>query len=265
MSFVKSMDWITDNYPIKGTFYDAETVTIYFETKQDVMERLIPSPLKPFEMPIAAILLANYPKTGFGVSYKESALFLTASYNGGMGVYCLSMPVTNDMAMILGREIFGYPKKMANIEFNKNGASIDGWTERRGVRFLNVKVDLTGKWNNEEARALFEDHMKPKRELVIYNYKFFPAPDNMGFDYNPRLIKERVQFDSSQMEMGNAEINFEFSDHDSWAEVDIVNILGASYSKGNNTMLPGEVIAEADQGEFIPYAFAKLDVLNDMQ
>ncbi len=30
-------------------------------------------------------------------------------------MYCLSMPVDDDMAMAGGREAFGYPKKMAEV------------------------------------------------------------------------------------------------------------------------------------------------------
>ncbi len=263
MSFVKSMDWIAKNHPVNPMFYNAEMLTIYYETNPDVVKKLLPPPLQPFEIPICAVLLANYPKTGFGVSYKESALFLTATHNNEMGSYCLSMQVTNDMALILGREIFGYPKKMAKVKFDKKDAIIEGSAERRGVKFLNLKADLGGKWNDEEAQGLFGEYIKPKRNMVAFNHKFFPAPDNMGFDYTPRLIREEIQFDSYQIEMGKAELNFEFSDHDPWAEVEVMKVLGASYSKGNNTMLPGEIVAEVAPDEFIPYAFMKLDVLSD--
>jgi acetoacetate decarboxylase len=63
----------------------------------------------------------------------ESALFLQAEYNGEEGAYCLAMPVTNDMALILGREVFGYPKKMADIYIKRNGEKVEGWTERHNT------------------------------------------------------------------------------------------------------------------------------------
>jgi hypothetical protein len=37
--------------------------------------------------------------------------------------------------------------------------------------------------------------------------------------------------------------------------------LGAVYTIGNNTMLPGSVVAEVDQMAFAPYAFMKVDAL----
>jgi hypothetical protein len=46
-----------------------------------------------------------------------------------------------------------------------------------------------------------------------------------------------------------------------WSEVEIVRVLGAVYTVGNNTMLPGSVVAEADPMSFAPYAFMKVDDL----
>jgi acetoacetate decarboxylase len=60
--------------------------------------------------------------------------------------------------------------------------------------------------------------------------------------------------------MGEAEIVMKSSDYDPWAEVEIVKLLGAMYTKGNNAMRPGEVVAEVDPAEFAPYAFLKWDI-----
>ncbi len=108
MGFVTTLEEAADNYRENAEFYDAEALTVYFETKAAIVEKLLPPPLKPSPIPFGAAFVANYPKTNFGVAYRESALFLLAEYNGEEGAFCLSMPVTNDMAMIGGREVFGY-------------------------------------------------------------------------------------------------------------------------------------------------------------
>jgi acetoacetate decarboxylase len=73
------------------------------------------------------------------VTYLESALFLQAEFNGEIGDYCLSMPVTNDMALILGREIFGYPKKIGQIGFNRRGQDVEGWMEQKKEAFFRIE------------------------------------------------------------------------------------------------------------------------------
>ena len=61
--------------------------------------------------------------------------------------------------------------------------------------------------------------------------------------------------------MGEAELTFQPSEHDPWFDVIIVRVYGAVHTVGNNTMLPGSVVAETDQTEFMPYAFMKLDAI----
>lgn len=261
MGFVKRLEEVAEKYRENAEFYDAEILTVYFGTKAEIVEKLLPPPLKPTPIPVGAAFVANYPKTNFGVTYLESALFLLAEYNGEEGVFCLAMPVTNDMAMIGGREVFGYPKKMADISFEREGNDVRGWTERHGIRFFEAKAKLTGKFNDLDAQQFITETRESKPDIVVYNFKYFPSPERTGFDYNPRLIREVVKFNSKKQEIGEAELISRSSKHDPWADVDVVKVLGAIYTVGDNTMLPGSVVAEVDQAEFVPYAFMKLDEL----
>jgi len=94
---------------------------------------------------------------------------------------------------------------------------------------------------------------------VTYNFKYFLAPDGSGFDYNPRLVRERVVMRPSVAEFGEVEVTMSPSDYDPWSEVEIVRMLGAVYTKGNNTMLRGKVVAETDPIAFMPFAVTKWD------
>jgi acetoacetate decarboxylase len=171
MGFIKSLEEIAKEYQQNSVFYDAEMLTVYFETTPEVIKRLLPPPLKPAKYPIGGAFVANYPKTSFGVTYLESALFLQAEYNGEEGAYCLAMPVTNDMALILGREVFGYPKKMADIYIKRNGEKVEGWTERHNTRFFEVRAKLTGRFNDEAAQKMIMERMASNMGLVVYNFK----------------------------------------------------------------------------------------------
>jgi len=186
---------------------------------------------------------------------------LRAEFQGEEGNYCLAMPVTNDMALVLGREVFGYPKKMGSIQFTRRDKDIEGTTERHGLRFFEVRAKLTGKFNVEDAFSVLAEILGPgvNRVVVTYNFKYFPAPEGKGFDYHPRLIREEVEFRPLSIEVGEAEISLQPSAFDPWAEVEIVRPLGGIYTIGNNFMRPGRVVAEADPLAFLPYAFLKLD------
>jgi acetoacetate decarboxylase len=258
MAFVTSQEERAKLYRETYDFYNAEVLTVFYETKQEIIERLLPPPLKPATYPIAFVFVANYPKTNFGVSYLESALFLRATFEGEEGNYCLSMPVTSDMALIGGREMFGYPKKIGQIDIKRQGQEVHGWTERHDFRFLDVRANLTGTFNVPEVQDFFAQ--VPDTNFVMYNFKYFPAPDGQGFDYNPRLMREEVAIRPNSIEAGEARVSLQSSQADPWGEVEVVRVLGATYSIGNNSMQMGRIVAEVDPNEFIPYAHNKVDV-----
>lgn len=259
MGFVKSTEEINARNAPTAEFYDAEALTVYFRTTVEVAARLLPPPLKPAAQPLGAVFIANYPKTNWGLPYLESALCLSAQHGSEEGIFVLSMPVTNDIALILGREIFGYPKKMAEISLEREGNDIRGWTERHGIRFLEVKAKMSGVFNNESAQKLVMESLQSNPDFLIYNFKYFGAPEGNGFDYNPRLMKEIVTRKLKRVELGEAELVLRPSEYDPWDDVIVEEVFGAIYSMSDMTMLPGKIVAEADPAEFLPFAYMKLD------
>ncbi|MGB6065230.1 MAG: acetoacetate decarboxylase family protein [Desulfomonilaceae bacterium] len=261
MGFLRTSEELLAMAGRRPEFYGAEMLMVVWETNPEIVRLLLPAPLKPTEKPIASAFVADYPKTNFSLPYKEAALFLLAEYDGVEGGYCLAMPVTNDMAMAGGREVFGYPKKMADIHFDNRGDFIEGWVERHGVRYFQVKAELTGQPNDAGLIELFKDATSggPEQERYSYNFKHFPNPEGFGFDYNPRLVREAVTFKPSEIRIGKAEVVMNPSDDDPWATVEVVKMLGAIYTKGDNTMLPGKVVAEVDPVQFALHAFLRWD------
>ena len=264
MGFVKSFEEILAGRRETADFYDAEMLMIFWETKPEIVARLLPPPLKPTEYPLALAFVAHYPRTNFDVTYKESALLLAAEYDGEVGSYCLSMPVTNDMAMAGGREFFGFPKKIADIHLSRENGTITGWTERRGIRFMEVRAEVIRELNEPQGQDLFMGGVRILEDGTIkkpcFNFKQFPAPEGGGFDYNPRLVRQETVFRPKQILLGEGEIILKPSDYDPWAEVPVVKMLGAAYTVGDNSMLSGKVLAEVETLPFAPYAFLKWDL-----
>ena len=243
-------------------FTEAEMLTVHWETKPEIIEKILPPPLEPIEIPLVSSFIAYYPKTNQGQPYYESALFIRSKYKEELGNYFLAMHVDDDRAMIGGREICGFPKKMANISLKKDGTKIFAFSERLGTRYVELKVDLSETFNDSETPKILQKYKvlpSRKKGTINYNFKFFPSPDKTGFDYNPRLVRQETLIKPISMEMGNAEIILKSSNHDPWSELEVVKTLGALYLKTNNIMLPGNVITEVDPTEFLPYSFIKLD------
>jgi acetoacetate decarboxylase len=264
MGFIKTAEELSQLARKSFDFYDAEFLSMYWETKPEIVKNLLPPPLKPAKHPVACAMIAHYPKTNFGVTYNEGALFLFAEYGGVTGMFCLAMPVDNDMAMIGGREVFGYPKKMSNIQFEKKDKKFEGWVERHGIKYIEVKANLNNKTNEKDFLKIgMELGLNPAKPATItYNFKYFISPLYDGFDYNPRLIREEITMQSKEMSLGEVEIKLNPSEDDPWYEVEIEKVLGCLYLKTNSQMQPGEVVAEVEPAKFLQYSFMKVDRYN---
>ena len=159
--------------------------------------------------------------------------------------------------------MFGFPKKIADIHFKRDGEAISGWTERRGIRFMEVKAKMTGKFNDAQAQEAILNMAKSDDGTmrgISFNYKYFPAPEGGTFDYDPRLVRQETILKPKVIEFGEAEIILKSSDYDPWHEVEVVKMLGAIYTLGDNSMLNGKVVSEGAFMQFAPYAFLKWDM-----
>ncbi len=265
MSFIKTAEEIEEKRKKfqSGDFFGAKMLTVYYETKPEIVKKLLPPPLKPTKYPLAFAFIASYNKTNFGLPYNESAIFLRADFNGEQGNYCIAMHVTDDLALILGREIFGYPKKIANIVLKVDGDKIEGFSERLGTRYIELKANITGKFNDMSSIKRLSEigalNISRKNPLVNFNYKCFNSPKIDTLDYNPRLIREEIVLVPTVFKMGEVDIKLDSSVHDPWSEIEVVNTYGAMYIECDFSMKKGDVVAEIDQKTYEPYFFAKLD------
>jgi acetoacetate decarboxylase len=100
---------------------------------------------KPYR---ATFFIVKYPKTAFTGAYNEAALLIHVCTPLGKGVFCPWMIVDDDTAMIYGRELLGYPKKMADIPFNDDGKKINASLTRRGVKVVSVQAERVKKEDN---------------------------------------------------------------------------------------------------------------------
>lgn len=101
----------------------------------------LPPALALPDTPVATVFIAHYPDTAMGFAYREAGVLLHARLRGRTVMHCAWMVVDDDTAMILGRELLGFPKKMARIDFDAFGSSgsaarPEASVVRRGVQVL---------------------------------------------------------------------------------------------------------------------------------
>lgn len=250
MGFVKTQAELDAYYKLSHRkFYDANMLGVLFETKPEIVERLLPPPLEPADTPGGMMFIAHYPKTNLGPGYFEGALFLRCQYGGEAGSYCLAMPVDSEPRMHNGRDIYGFPKKLAEISLTRDDRQVEGWVERYGIRFVQIKAELTGT-------------LPELPELgPIFLFKAMPSADlERGFDGPVLLVRQKTDLEMKTLDIGNADLTLTDSPYDPWAEIEITNVMIAFYLVSDNTMNPGRVVAEVDPESYLPYYYKMTDL-----
>lgn len=125
--------------PSKKMWEDAEFLLVEVPVDKNAVKRILPSGVFPSEPPRATFFIANYPKTSFTGSYRESAVLIHVKTLFGRGLHCPWMIVDDDTALIYGRELLGFPKKMGKFEFVRDGNTVYASISRRGVKVLEIK------------------------------------------------------------------------------------------------------------------------------
>ena len=259
------LDKLANAYTL-ADFQNAEMLFAVFKTDSSVVQEILPQPLKPSSDAYGIVFVGSYPETNFGCIYNEGALFLNCEFKGERGVYCLSMPVDDDMAMIGGREYYGYPKKMAErISLERNGDHVVGCVVRKGTELIRIECHL----EKDAPDDLFGNLAYPTEDwngikcqkFVSFLFKYFPSPSSDNFDYFPRLVREPVLFRPlGKLRAGTGKVSLGCTDYDPLGVIPVHSISNIAYGVFHNTMLPGRVVGRVwNPLRFIKHAFFKVD------
>ena len=93
-------------------FFNREYFIITYRTDPDALRAVIPGPLEFTEPTVKYEFIRMPDSTGFG-DYTESGQVIPVSFRGEMGGYVHSMYLDCDPPIAAGREIWGFPKKLA--------------------------------------------------------------------------------------------------------------------------------------------------------
>jgi acetoacetate decarboxylase len=93
-------------------FYNREYLVITYRTDPDALRAVVPEPLEAAD-PIVKYEFIRMPdSTGFG-DYTESGQVIPVTFKGEKGAFVHSMYLDDEAPIAGGREIWGFPKKLA--------------------------------------------------------------------------------------------------------------------------------------------------------
>ena len=228
LRYVKTAEQIAKARQANPEFLESSVRSLRFvyETDPAIASALVPRPLTADPAGQVCVTFSHVaihisPEFTFEIG---SAIFgVKVSYEGVAGIYLVTMPMTTEQAVVPGRETFGEPKKIAAIDFKKDGDRASCEVTRMGMTYLEGR----GKIGAAIGPRDFVEHG--------YCYKAFPACEkSRAFDGDPLLVRlEWRHRHSGAWKLEDAELNLYDSPFDPVKDVPVRRIVTAEYEEGS--------------------------------
>ncbi|QFR33202.1 acetoacetate decarboxylase [Ancylobacter sp. TS-1] len=160
-----SMPLTSPSYP-KGPykFFNREFFVITYRTDPEALAKVVPEPLKVVE-PIVKYEFIRMPdSTGFG-DYTETGQVIPVELNGVKGGYVHSMYLDDEAPIAGGRELWGFPKKLAKTRFAVESDTLVGTLHYGSV--LVTSATMGYKYQELDKDALHKSLLGPNWMIKI--------------------------------------------------------------------------------------------------
>lgn len=230
-------------------FERSRGISAVYRTDPEIIAELLPPPLEPTDEPLVTVSVSHIGASNTLQPFGAAGLAVAARYEDIVGSYPLTMPMSTDSAVIFGRELYGEPKKLAEIDVSRDGDRVVGTVQRYGITYLEIRGNVV-------------EAIEPgdSNESSRFYFKFMPAPDGNGFDNDPVLVRVRHTGRSRLVERLDGEVILRESPHDPVVDIPVRELLGITYAEGD-TYTHGEILTRVPGDSFLPYMFGKTDDL----
>jgi len=224
--------------PPPYTYPKMRSMVALFQVDREFKKQFLPPEFEPLDL-FDCVFIIEYPDSTIG-PYNENLILLSCMYKNVPGLYVYNIYVDSDIALTAGREIWGYPKKICQIDLGDvKDNKISGSLTRMGVKFLEVEIELTDRPTGMDIPKLIET-------LPIYNVKLIPNVDG-GATPALRQVTETILGFGAQHRNNGAKtmyIKSQFSEFDICHDIlkDSKKDLGGFYIEADMTLPPGRVL-----------------------
>jgi len=171
-------------------FIDREYFIITYRTDPERLRRVVPAPLQ-LDAPLVKYEFIRMPdSTGFG-DYTESGQVIPVSYGGRKGSYTLCMFLDDHPPIAGGRELWGFPKKLASPTLRAETDVLVGTLDYGSVRVATATMGY-------KHRTLEVERVRAALSAPNYLLKIIPHVDG-----TPRIC-ELVEYFLEDIEVKGA-------------------------------------------------------------
>ncbi len=220
---------------------EAVIAVVLFDSRS--IEPLIPKDVEiAGDSVMGAIWMAKYPLSTLG-PYNEALIAFQVTTSKGMAYYIPYIYVTNDSALAAGREVAGAPKKLAEIDLNKEYMTFRAYASRGSMR---MEVEVKPEYKVDES---FLYGLLPKEGVPLLSLRMIPAVGSKKARVEEIYWYAKVEFEKDAEGKifawgGPAKVKLLGSLEDPLDDIKIVEILQGLYTKFDMELGVYDVIAE---------------------
>ncbi len=205
---------------------------VQFRTTPQVLRSLIPAPLVPNRENCMFVSVADFLCSGFG-RYYEAHVFAHATYKRRLVNFSIYLVLDNDVAICGGREIWGFPKKLGQLDMSMTDDVMRSTVERGGMRVIDMAVRMSTMTTAEEMGGTAEWVARK----FIPNVSLSAPPD-----VDQLTTTTLTNMEVSEIHCGPATLEFGRSPADQLSTIPIEEVTGGWYYKSACTLEDGAVL-----------------------
>ena len=142
MGYVRTAEEIAEiQNLVTRAHFTLEGVSIEFETTPEFARSVLPPCLEPDGA--RGIVTVSRWQAGVCGEFESTAVMLNAKWGEYVGTYFLTLIVSGDMPVTIGRELWGEPKKLGTSQFYRDGNDVYAYGERNGTRLAQIDATFT--------------------------------------------------------------------------------------------------------------------------
>lgn len=221
-----------------------------YETDAEVAQAVVPKPLEASVYPEVLVSFSSVARQltpDITEEIRSASFGVRVDYADRPGNYLLTMPMCSEAEVVGGRERFGEPRKLANIDFSLADSSVSASVERMGVTYLSALGNRV-------------EQLAPRQETELaYCFKAFPSCEpSRGFDQDPQLVRLEWRHNYERVWRLEGGIELWDSPFDPVADLPVRNVLEFVYTEGT-TEISGRALRPVPGEWLLPFMHQRYD------
>lgn len=229
---------VSDKEPLQYT--DSRRIMVFFKTTPEAIRKLVPQPLIPNPDNVMIIMANHWNAKGFqnqeyndrGGKIYEVALLIPVQFEKKRGVYSVILYLDNASRLPMSREIWGFPKKLANVTVDEKDGTFSSTVKISGTNILKLDFKRTEK----------VEPVPVQPQGNVFNLKMIPSIKRNAPPEVLQITATRPNFKVKELWKGEAALEFGSLSTEPLGEIPVLKIISANDATIEGSMDYGEVV-----------------------